>query len=231
MNKKIIIALDGYSATGKSTMAKALAKSLSYNYIDSGAMYRAVTLYALEHNLIQNGEIDTEALANAMDDIEINFTRNELGEPITLLNGQNVEDKIRTPEVNAMVSPISTLGFVRQELTKKQQAYGEEKGIVMDGRDIGTTVFPQAELKLFVTATPQVRAERRYREMLEKGITNVSLEEVLANLAERDRIDSTRAISPLAKAPDAITFDNSFLTPAEQDAQLLRLAKQVIATQ
>lgn len=231
MNKKIIIALDGYSATGKSTMAKALAKSLSYNYIDSGAMYRAVTLYALEHNLIQNGEIDTEALANAMDDIEINFTRNELGEPITLLNGQNVEDKIRTPEVNAMVSPISTLGFVRQELTKKQQAYGEEKGIVMDGRDIGTTVFPQAELKLFVTATPQVRAERRYREMLEKGITNVSLEEVLANLAERDRINSTRAISPLAKAPDAITFDNSFLTPAEQDAQLLRLAKQVIAAQ
>lgn len=228
MNPKIIIAIDGCSSTGKSTMAKALAKNLHYHYIDSGAMYRAVTLYALDNGYIKAGAIDKEALAQQMDQIKVSFSNDEKGNPITLLNGVNVEYAIRSPRVSKWVSPISTLGFVREALTAQQKAFGKEKGIVMDGRDIGTTVFPQAELKIFLSARPEIRALRRHKEMAEKGI-NVSLEEVQKGLEERDRIDSSRAISPLKKADDALIFDNSDLTIEEQNEQLLALAQKAIA--
>lgn len=227
MNKKIIIAIDGCSSTGKSTIAKALAKNLQYHYIDSGAMYRAVTLFALRNGYIHEKGIDTEGLSSAMKDIIISFTRDEKGNPATLLNGENVETEIRSPRISKWVSPISTLGFVREALTKQQKDFGLEKGIVMDGRDIGTTVFPRAELKIFLSARPEVRAKRRYKEMLEKGV-EISLQEVQKGLLERDRIDSSRTISPLAKADDAIVFDNSDLTIEEQDQQLLALARQTI---
>lgn len=227
MQKKIIVALDGCSSTGKSTMAKALAKALNYDYIDSGAMYRAVTLYALEQGIIINGEIDTEKLQSEIDAINIDFSHDEQGKPITLLNGRNVEALIRTPQISAMVSPISALPFVREALTQKQKEFGLRRGIVMDGRDIGTTVFPDAELKVFVVADANIRAQRRYDEMKLMGI-DTSFDEVLHNLLERDRIDSSRAVSPLAKAHDAIEFDNSFLTIEEQNKQLLLLAEQAI---
>jgi hypothetical protein len=225
--KKIIVAIDGYSSCGKSTMAKALAKSLEYIYVDSGAMYRAVTLYSMEHNMWQNGMPLLEPLRSAMGSIDIFFRRDENGELRTMLNGRDVEDDIRTMAVSELVSPISTIDFVRSKLTSLQQSFGKTRGIVMDGRDIGSTVFPDAELKVFVVCSPQERARRRYKELLAKG-EQTDFETVLHNVQERDRIDSTRAISPLTKAEDAIELDNSSLTIEEQNALLLSLAQDRI---
>ncbi|WP_025842267.1 (d)CMP kinase [Porphyromonas gingivicanis] len=227
---KIIIAIDGHSSCGKSTMAKALAQALNYTYIDTGAMYRAVTLFSLQENLWQGDILDTDALCCKLPSLSISFERTEDGELHTFLNGKDVEKEIRTMEVSGHVSPVSTLGFVREAMVAQQQAMGQQKGIVMDGRDIGTTVFPQAELKVFVTARPEVRAMRRYKELQEKG-DKTSFETVLANLTERDRIDSTRAISPLAKAVDARILDNSTLSIEEQNQLLLSWANEVIAQQ
>lgn len=211
-------------------MAKALAQALNYTYIDTGAMYRAVTLFSLQENLWQGDILDTDALCCKLPSLSISFERTEDGELHTFLNGKDVEKEIRTMEVSGHVSPVSTLGFVREAMVAQQQAMGQQKGIVMDGRDIGTTVFPQAELKVFVTARPEVRAMRRYKELQEKG-DKTSFETVLANLTERDRIDSTRAISPLAKAVDARILDNSILSIEEQNQLLLSWANEVIAQQ
>ena len=214
--KKITIAIDGYSSCGKSTMAKDLAREVGYIYIDSGAMYRAVTLYCLENQLFTAEGIDTARLEANMPGIHISFQLNpETGRPMTYLNGVNVEDRIRTMEVSNRVSPVAALPFVREALVKLQQYMGMEKGIVMDGRDIGTTVFPEAELKIFVTASAEVRAQRRYDELKAKGL-EASFEEILANVKERDYIDQNREVSPLRKADDAILLDNSHLTIEEQ---------------
>lgn len=215
--KKIIIAIDGFSSCGKSTMAKDLAKEIGYIYIDSGAMYRAVTLYCLQHGMFNaDGSIQEETLKQQMKDIHISFQLDPASQrPATYLNGKNVEGEIRTIEVSSHVSPIATLGFVREEMVRQQQAMGKEKGIVMDGRDIGTAVFPHAELKIFVTASAQIRAERRYKELKEKG-QDVSFEEILKNIEDRDRIDQSREISPLRKADDALLLDNSHMSIAEQ---------------
>ncbi len=214
--KKITIAIDGFSSCGKSTMAKDLAREIGYIYIDSGAMYRAVTLYSIENGIFTGTAIDTETLKQRINDIQISFQLNPAtGRPDTYLNGVNVEDKIRSMEVSNKVSPISTLGFVRQEMVKQQQAMGERKGIVMDGRDIGTTVFPDAELKVFVTASAEIRAQRRYDELKAKG-QEASYEEILANVKQRDDIDQNREVSPLRKADDALLLDNSHLTIEEQ---------------
>mgnify|MGYP002346497356 FL=1 len=214
--KKITIAIDGFSSCGKSTMAKDLAREIGYIYIDSGAMYRAVTLYSIENGIFTGTAIDTETLKQRINDIQISFQLNPAtGRPDTYLNGVNVEDKIRSMEVSNKVSPISTLGFVRQEMVKQQQAMGERKGIVMDGRDIGTTVFPDAELKVFVTASAEIRAQRRYDELKAKG-QEASYEEILANVKQRDDIDQNREVSPLRKAEDALLLDNSHLTIEEQ---------------
>ena len=214
--KKITIAIDGYSSCGKSTMAKDLAREVGYIYIDSGAMYRAVTLYCLENQLFTAEGIDTARLEANMPGIHISFQLNpETGRPMTYLNGVNVEDRIRTMEVSNRVSPVAALPFVREALVKLQQYMGMEKGIVMDGRDIGTTVFPEAELKIFVTASAEVRAQRRYDELKAKG-QEASFEEILANVKERDYIDQNREVSPLRKADDAILLDNSHLTIEEQ---------------
>ncbi len=224
---KIIIAIDGHSSCGKSTMAKALAKALDYTYIDTGAMYRAVTLFSLRANLWQRDTLDTDALARELPSLHISFEQISDGERHTHLNGEDVEKEIRTMEVSDRVSPVSTLAFVREAMVAQQQAMGEKKGVVMDGRDIGTTVFPQAELKVFVTALPEVRALRRYQELQQKG-EETSFEAVLANLTERDRIDSTRAISPLTKAVDARILDNSHLSIEQQNQLLLAWANEVI---
>ena len=214
--KKIIIAIDGVSSTGKSTMAKDLAKELGYTYIDTGAMYRAVTLYSLQHGFFSGQTIDEARLQEAMPDIDISFRFNpETGRPMTYLNGVNVEDRIRTMEVSTRVSPVAALPFVREALVKLQQEMGKEKGIVMDGRDIGTAVFPDAELKIFVTASAEIRAQRRYDELKAKG-EDASFEEILANVKERDYIDQNREVSPLRKADDALLLDNSNLTIEEQ---------------
>lgn len=215
--KKIIIAIDGFSSCGKSTMAKDLAKEIGYIYIDSGAMYRAVTLYCIENGLFaSNGQINEEGLKEKMQDIHITFQLNpETQRPMTYLNGINVEDKIRTLEVSSRVSPVAALSFVRKALVEQQQAMGKEKGIVMDGRDIGTAVFPNAELKIFVTASASIRAQRRYEELKAKG-QEASFEEILHNVEERDHIDQSREVSPLRKADDAILLDNSHLTIAQQ---------------
>lgn len=215
--RKITIAIDGFSSCGKSTMAKDLAKEIGYIYIDSGAMYRAVTLYCLEHSLFNaDGSIRESELKSRMKDIRITFRLNpETQLPMTFLNGTNVEERIRTLEVSSHVSPVAALGFVRQAMVEQQQAMGKEKGIVMDGRDIGTAVFPQAELKIFVTASARIRAQRRYDELKAKG-QDVSFEDILKNVEERDRIDQTREISPLRKADDAILLDNSRMTVNEQ---------------
>lgn len=215
--KKIIIAIDGFSSCGKSTMAKDLAKEIGYIYIDSGAMYRAVTLYCIEHQLFdEKGQVKEEELKARMNDIHISFRLNpETQRPMTYLNGMNVEDRIRTMEVSSHVSPVAALGFVREALVRLQQEMGKEKGIVMDGRDIGTAVFPQAELKIFVTASPEIRAQRRYDELKAKG-QEASFDDILYNVKERDRIDQTREISPLRQAEDAILLDNSHLTILEQ---------------
>ena len=228
MEKKIVIAIDGHSSSGKSTMAKDLAREIGYTYIDTGAMYRAVTLYALRHQLIHGDQIDEAALQAALPSIEINFRRNpETNRPDTYLNGENVEQAIRGMEVADKVSPVAALGFVRRALVAMQQAMGQEKGIVMDGRDIGTVVFPDAELKLFVTASPEVRAQRRVDELRAKGEA-VSYEEVLANVKKRDLIDSTRAESPLRQAPDALVLDNSNMSIAEQKQWLMTQFKKAV---
>ncbi len=212
-------------------MAKDLAKAIGYTYIDTGAMYRAVTLYALRHQLFAGDQIDEAALQAALPALEITFRMNaESGRPDTYLNGENVEKEIRGMEVANHVSPVAALGFVRKALVAKQQAMGKEKGIVMDGRDIGTVVFPEAELKLFVTASPEVRAQRRVDELKAKGMP-ASYEEVLANVKQRDFLDSTRAESPLRQAPDAVVLDNSHMSLAEQKQWILAQYKRVIAEQ
>ena len=214
--KKITIAIDGYSSCGKSTMAKDLAREVGYIYIDSGAMYRAVTLYCLENGLFTPDGIDTKKLEAMMPNIRISFQLNpETQRPMTYLNGENVEDRIRTMEVSSRVSPVAAIPFVREALVKQQQEMGQAKGIVMDGRDIGTVVFPDAELKIFVVASAEIRAQRRYDELKAKG-QEASYEEILANVKERDYIDQNREVSPLRQAEDALLLDNSNLTIEEQ---------------
>lgn len=226
--KQITIAIDGYSSCGKSTMAKDLASEIGYVYIDSGAMYRAVTLYAIEHGIIANDKIDEERLSEALKDIKISFQFNsERGRPDTYLNGQRVEDRIRTMEVSSWVSPIAALSFVREEMVRQQQRMGKEKGIVMDGRDIGTTVFPDAELKIFVKASSLVRAKRRYDELTAKGEV-CDMAEILENVEKRDYIDTHREISPLRQAEDAIVLDNSHMSIAEQKEWLLNEYHRVV---
>ena len=220
--KKIIIAIDGHSSCGKSTMAKDLARRIGYVYVDTGAMYRAVTLYALRHQLInEDGSVDAEGLRQQMPNINITFKFNpETGRPDTYLNSELVEKEIRSLEVSNHVSPVATLDFVRTEMVAQQQRMGEEKGIVMDGRDIGTTVFPQAELKIFVTASAEVRAQRRYDELQAKGMP-ADYEDILRNVQERDYIDSHREVSPLRQAADAVVLDNSYMTIPEQNEWLM----------
>ncbi len=220
--KRIIVAIDGYSSCGKSTMAKELARRVGYVYVDTGAMYRAVSLYALRHGIITDSAIDEKRLQEALGDIDISFRTNAAGKQETYLNGENVEQAIRTLEVANGASRVSTIGFVRRELVRQQQRMGAQKGIVMDGRDIGTVVFPEAELKLFLTASPEVRAQRRYDEMRAKGEA-ADYAQVLANVKERDYRDTHRAESPLRQAADAVLIDNSHMTPAEQNALLQRL--------
>lgn len=222
--KKITIAIDGFSSCGKSTMAKQLAHEIGYIYIDSGAMYRAVTLMALQHRLITPENIIAQDRLKALvDQCHISFKTNpDTGTPVTFLNGQNVENTIRTMEVSSHVSPIAQIPFVREALVLQQQRMGREKGIVMDGRDIGTTVFPDAEMKVFVTASPEIRAQRRFDELKAKGQA-ASLEEILRNVKERDYIDSHREVSPLKQAADAVVLDNSHLNREEQLRWLLDL--------
>ncbi len=222
---RIVIAIDGFSSTGKSTIAKQLAKNLNYIYVDTGAMYRAVTYFAMENELIGEGFFHSEKLIERLDEIHITFKFNEaLGFAEVYLNNKNIEKPIRTLEVSKYVSPIATISEVRQKLVEQQQLMGKDKGIVMDGRDIGTVVFPDAELKIFMTASAETRAQRRYKELLERG-HNLSYDEVLENVTTRDRIDSTREDSPLVKADDAIEIDNSDLTIEEQIKTLLELAE------
>ncbi len=225
--KKITIAVDGYSSCGKSTMAKQLAKATGYIYVDSGAMYRAVTLAALRHRLFSdNGKIDENGLKRILDGISISFKLNKAtGLPETYLNGENVENEIRSMEVSSHVSPIAVLPFVRAALVAQQQRMGQEKGIIMDGRDIGTTVFPHAEMKVFVTASPEIRARRRFDELKAKG-QEAPYEEILANVKQRDYIDSHREVSPLRQADDAVVLDNSNLTREEQLEWLMSLFRE-----
>lgn len=228
--KKIVIAVDGFSSCGKSTMAKDLAKAIGYIYIDSGAMYRAVTLFALRRNLfLADGQVNEEQLRAELPEIRITFALNDEQKPETYLNGENVEKEIRGLEVSSRVSRIAALDFVRTELVHQQQLMGQEKGIIMDGRDIGTCVFPDAELKIFVVASAEIRAQRRYDELTAKG-EKVNFEEILHNVQERDRIDMTRAVSPLRKADDALELDNSHLTPEEQKEWLLQQYNRVISS-
>ncbi len=216
MEKKIIVAIDGYSSSGKSTMAKDLAREIGYIYIDTGAMYRAVTLYCLRKGYIQGDTIQEEALKADLELMDISFRYNAgNGRPDTYLNGEKVEKEIRSMEVADKVSLVAALGFVRRAMVAKQQEMGKAKGIVMDGRDIGTVVFPDAELKVFVTASPEVRARRRLEELQAKG-EQTTYEEVLANVKKRDYIDSTREESPLRQAPDALVLDNSEMKIPEQ---------------
>ncbi len=227
--KKITIAIDGFSSCGKSTMAKDLAKQIGYIYVDSGAMYRAVTLYALQNGLINDGVLDAEGLISKIDSINISFKLDpETQLPQTYLNGICVEQQIRTMEVSSSVSPVAALPEVRHAMVAQQQALGKLKGIVMDGRDIGTTVFPDAELKIFVTASPEVRAQRRVDELISKGDT-VSFDEVLENVKSRDFIDQNREESPLRQADDALLLDNSHLTIAQQKQWLIDQFNRVVA--
>ena len=228
-NKKINIAVDGFSSCGKSTIAKGLAKKLGYIYIDSGAMYRAVALHALRKGWITETGMDEEALQQHIGEIVISFKPNREGVQETFLNGENVEQEIRTLRVANGASRVSTLGFVRRELVRQQQLMGKEKGVVMDGRDIGTVVFPDAEMKLFLTATPEVRARRRYEEMTAKGEAPL-FEEVLANVKERDLRDTTRTESPLRKADDALELDNSQIGIEEQLQWALEMYHKITAT-
>mgnify|MGYP003304377383 FL=1 len=214
--KRIIIAIDGHSSCGKSTFAKAIAARLGYIFIDTGAMYRAVTLYALENSIIENGIVDEERIKSSLGDIDIDFRFNpQRGASDIYVNGDLAEGKIRTIEVSNCVSAVSSIGAVRSKLVAMQQAMGRDGGVVMDGRDIGTVVFPDAELKIYMTADAMVRAERRYKELTAKG-DKVSLEEIYENVVSRDHADMTRAISPLRKAEDAIVLDNSHMSVEEQ---------------
>ncbi len=228
--QKIVIAIDGYSSSGKSTMARALAKEIGYIYVDSGAMYRAVTLYALRHDMrLPDGSLDSAALVKALPLIAVGFApAGADGVQHTLLNGEDVEKEIRDMRVSEMVSPVAAVPEVRRRLVALQQELGSGKGIVMDGRDIGTTVFPKAEMKVFVNASPEVRARRRFKELTGKGMP-ADYEEVYANICERDRIDTTRKESPLRRAADAYLLDNDNMTPAEQMTWLLDLYKKIIA--
>lgn len=217
----IIIAIDGYSSSGKSTMARRLASKIAYRYIDSGAMYRAVTLYALDNGMIDEmGQPNVEALVAALPEIKVDFAPQADGTQHTMLNGVDVEQEIRRLRVSNAVSPVAAIAQVRHALVAMQKALGQERGIVMDGRDIGTVVFPDAELKIFVDASAETRAQRRFKELIEKGQA-VSYEEVLANVVHRDHIDTTREESPLRRADDAIAIDNSRMTLEEQDQWLL----------
>ena len=225
--KKITIAIDGHSSCGKSTMAKDLAREVGYVYVDTGAMYRSVTLYALQHNLFnEDGSVKTTELEQEMPNIQISFKFNPAtGRPDTYLNNVRVEDEIRSLEVSSHVSPIAAVGFVRTAMVAQQQQMGQNKGVVMDGRDIGTTVFPDAELKIFVTASAEVRAQRRYDELKAKGMP-ADFDDILKNVEERDYIDSHREVSPLRKADDAIELDNSNMTIPEQKKWLLERFKE-----
>jgi len=223
--KNIIVAIDGFSSCGKSTMAKELAREAGYIYVDSGAMYRAVSLFCIQHGWISDTDINDGELEKNIESIHIEFRTNTNGISETYLNGQNVEKEIRSLEVANGASRVSTLGFVRRELVRQQQLMGEKKGIVMDGRDIGTVVFPKAELKLFVTASPEIRAQRRLDEMTAKGEEAI-FEEVLANVIERDERDQNRTESPLRKADDAVVIDNSYLTREEQNLLLRTLFEE-----
>ena len=227
MNRKITIAIDGYSSCGKSTMARALARRIGYVYIDTGAMYRAVTLYCLRSGLYLGGKLDTAALEKGIGGINITLTHDaSTGGIITMLNGENVEREIRTMEVSTHVSEVASLPFVRTALTEQQRAIGRDGGVVMDGRDIGTTVFPKAELKIFVTASAAVRARRRYLELQAKG-EKADYDAILHNVGQRDYLDTHREVSPLRQAPDAVVLDNSELTPEQQDAWLLARYNEV----
>ena len=226
-DKKIIIAIDGHSSCGKSTMAKSLAQRLGYVYIDTGAMYRVVTLVALRNGWIENKIPNTQKIIDGLKDIKITFQWDEkAGKNTTFLNGENVEDEIRQLEVSENVSPISTIAEVRHEMVLQQRENGKNKGIVMDGRDIGTVVFPDAELKIFMTASPEIRAQRRYLELTEKG-DNVNFGEILANVEGRDKIDSTRAVSPLKRADDELILDNSELTREQQLDWAVKKVKEI----
>lgn len=228
MSKKITIAIDGFSSTGKSTIAKQLAKHLGYVYVDTGAMYRAVAYYAMQNGIISSKHFDIQKLVDNLDTITISFKYNpELGFSETYLNGENVEKQIRTIEVSGYVSKVAEISEVRAKLVEQQQQMGTEKGIVMDGRDIGTVVFPDAELKLFITSDPNVRAQRRFDELVAKG-DQVTFDEVLKNVTQRDYIDTHRADSPLKKADDAIEIDNSYLTKEEQFNHILELVQEAL---
>lgn len=229
MNNKITIAIDGFSSTGKSTVAKQLARELEYVYVDTGAMYRAVTLYALKNLLISESFFNKEALIEKLPEIDLKFIYSEnLGFAAIYLNGENVEEEIRRMEVSGYVSTVAAVSEVREKLVAEQQQMGKEKGVVMDGRDIGTVVFPDAELKIFMTASAEERAQRRFKEMQEKG-QKVSYEEVLKNVVERDHQDTTREDSPLILADDAIEIDNSYLTPQDQFRIIFELIEEKIA--
>ena len=224
MTSKITIAIDGFSSTGKSTVAKQLAKELGYIYVDTGAMYRTVALYALQNNFAKQGEVDAEKLIENLDKVNIDFKYNvQLGFSEVYLNGVNVETEIRGMEVSSYVSKVASISAVRQKLVALQQEMGKAKGIVMDGRDIGTVVFPNAELKLFMTASAETRAQRRFDELQAKGNTEVSYKEVYNNVVERDTLDTTRVDSPLKMAKDAIEIDNSNLSRKEQFNKILSL--------
>ncbi len=226
--KKITIAIDGHSSCGKSTMAKDLARQVGYVYVDTGAMYRCVTLYALRHGLFTADGINTDELRRQLDNIRITFKFNaEKGRPDTYLNDELVEDQIRSMEVSSHVSPIATLGFVREAMVAQQQQMGQGGGVVMDGRDIGTVVFPHAELKIFVTASAEVRAQRRYDELKGKGM-EADYADILKNVQERDYIDSHREVSPLRQADDALLLDNSHMTIEEQKQWLLDRFNEVV---
>ena len=227
-NKKIIIAIDGHSSCGKSTVAKQLAQRLGYIYIDTGAMYRVVTLVALRNGWMVDKVPNIDKVIDGLKDIKISFRWDEKqGKNTTFLNGENVEEEIRRLEVSENVSPISTIAEVRKEMVKQQRENGKNKGIVMDGRDIGTVVFPDAELKIFMTASPEIRAQRRFDELKEKGL-DVSFDEILANVEGRDKIDSSRTISPLKKAEDAVVLDNSHMTREEQLEWAMNKVKEIV---
>ena len=225
---KIVIAIDGFSSCGKSTMAKELARKIGYVYIDSGAMYRAVTLYCIDNDLFENDTVNESELQKVINTLQITFKINpESGKPETYLNGENVENEIRSMRVSDKVSQVSAIPFVREAMVAQQQAMGNSKGIVMDGRDIGTTVFPDAELKIFVTATPEIRAQRRYDELKAKG-QEASFDEILENVKQRDYIDQNREVSPLRKADDALLLDNTDMTIPQQKEWLQEQFNKIV---
>ena len=226
--RTITIAIDGFSSTGKSTLGRQLANYLDYVFVDSGAMYRAVTLYGLQKGFISETGFDSEKLIASLTDISLEFVNNSKGIAEIHLNGENVEKEIRTLEISEYVSPVATLSEVRKKLVELQRKLGEGRGVVMDGRDIGTVVMPNADLKIFMNASREVRAQRRYKELLNRG-ENISYEEVLENVTERDNIDSTRQLSPLKQADDAIVVDNSEMNISDQFHMILQLAKDRIA--